>query len=770
MYYKAFYYLIFKFEKMEELLDKYRKEIIYKIKLQGIQNKTNEEILLQNFKYFDKNSTGYCTFNIFLKINQKLNIDFQSNELEKIFSYYDTTNDELIKYNDLINDIFNINNNNNINYIKNESENNFMNNSEEILDKNIKKIPPYKKPFFEKIVDNLINNELGPGVSLLILYQGFILGDKNLEGKLTLKEFVQIVNDNNINLTISDIQMLFRYYDLNNDGFFLYENLFDDLINKYIDNKRKIIIQKKSEEIMNKLIQKEKGNINLYSLQNYIFIKNINTNFFYNKLNIIDPNEYYNELINRYLGIKRILNYPRDSILTQEYLTEILNYISFGIENNDDFNKILNYIFLNEENNIKNNNNKKIKPKNNNNIQKTNEFDIYDYFRNNLIKSGLGLDIFLNIINNITNNGNINYVNKNLFGKIMKELNININNDIINAIYKNNSSINFINFIYDLINKFISKDIINYIENIYAKLNMQCLNICGKNINLNFFMQYSPCFKLFEKFHFILYEKNFEENNKKDIYDLINNKKNAKIEKDEFVLFYEFILFFNNNRQINIKNIINEHWSKVLNNKKNIIKEPEVILKIKSQLRKRGVRGLMNLHKEFIISCSDISFINLQDLFNVFNNQRISLTKEEIKKIFNLFKFQENQQYFNLTKFIRVFKKKLNNDKLIILQRCFEKFDINKNNNVNINEIKQNFNAKNAVWGDKNEEEIICEFMDCFDLNLNLIYNKDIFWNNKKKDIFINFEQFINFYEYVSFIYDNDNDFIQLFKNSWNFN
>ena len=216
---------------MEELLDKYRKEIIYKIKLQGIQNKTNEEILLQNFKYFDKNSTGYCTFNIFLKINQKLNIDFQSNELEKIFSYYDTTNDELIKYNYLINDIFNINNNN-INYIKNESENNFMNNSEEILDKNIKKIPPYKKPFFEKIVDNLINNELGPGVSLLILYQGFILGDKNLEGKLTLKEFVQIVNDNNINLTISDIQMLFRYYDLNNDGFFLYENLFDDLINK----------------------------------------------------------------------------------------------------------------------------------------------------------------------------------------------------------------------------------------------------------------------------------------------------------------------------------------------------------------------------------------------------------------------------------------------------------------------------------------------------------------------------------------------------------
>ena len=348
---------------MEELLDKYRNELLNKIKLQGIQNKTYEQILLQNFKYFDKNSSGYCNFNIFIKVNHKLNINLQLSEFQTIFFYYDNNKEEIINYTDLINDIFNITNNNIIN-INNNNENNFVNNSNETLNRNGKNIPPYKKPFFEKIIKNLINNELGPGVSLLILYQGFILGDKNLEEKLTLNEFVQIINDNNINLTISDIQILFRYYDLNNDGFFFYENMFDDLINKYIDNKRKIIIKKQSEEILKKLIQKEKGNIQLYSIQNYIFTHNINSNFFYEKLNIIDPNEYYNELINRYLGIKRILNYPRDSLLTEEYLKEILNYISFGIENNDDFNKVLNYIFFNNGNIINNNIiNKKIKPK-----------------------------------------------------------------------------------------------------------------------------------------------------------------------------------------------------------------------------------------------------------------------------------------------------------------------------------------------------------------------------------------------------------------------
>ena len=96
---------------------------------------------------------------------------------------------------------------------------------------------------------------------------------------------------------------------------------------------------------------------------------------------------------------------------------------------------------------------------------------------------------------------------------------------------------------------------------------------------------------------------------------------------------------------------------------------------------------------------------------------------------------------------------------------------INKNNSVNINSIKNKFNAKNDIRiinKEKNEEEILCEFLDSFDLNLNLIYNKDIFWN--KKIINISFDEFANFYEYVSFIYDNDNDFIQLVNNSWNFN
>ena len=738
---------------MEDLLLKYTYELSNKINLLGIRNKSPVDILLQNFKYFDKNSTGFCNYSSFIKVNKKLGIILEPQEFQKIFFYYDTTNEEVINYKDLINDLFNSNNVINDNSI--ENNNHILNNTSDIINKENKNIPPNKKPFFEKMINNLINNELGPGVNLLILYQGFILGDKNYRKKLTLNEFVKIMNDNNINLSISDIQMLFHSYNLNNEGFFYYEEMFEDLINKYMNNQRIKILQKKAEEIMNKL--NKNGKIKIYDLNNHIFIPKIYSNFFYNKLSIFDANEYYNELINKYLGIKRILNYPRDSLLIIEIIEDLLKYISFGIQNNEDFIKALDFIFFGNEDSIM----KDINNTNGNLTEKNmNEIDIWSNLRKSFVE--LGINNFLNMIDYFNQNDTNNCVNKNIFIKIMKDFNININKDL----FKNTNKINHTQFICELIDKFITKEIIDIIENFYNNINISCLNITGKTLNFNFFIQFSNCGKLFEKFHSIFYDKYFHTNNKKDIYDIINNK-NIFIEKAEFIWFYKFQYFFTD--QINFNEMIHNQWKKILNNKNEskTNKEPEVIIKLKSKLKQRGIRGLMNLHKEFIISCKDLSNISFNDFIKVFNNQRLSLTNEELIKIFNLFKISPKKEILNFTKFMRVFKKALNKERLNIIQNTFAKLDINNNNSVDISFIKKNFNAKDdirIIKGEKNEEEIICEFLDCFDLNYYCLNNREYMGNNQK----INFEEFANFYEYVSFIYDKDEDFVKLISNSWN--
>ena len=197
------------------------------------------------------------------------------------------------------------------------------------------------------------------------------------------------------------------------------------------------------------------------------------------------------------------------------------------------------------------------------------------------------------------------------------------------------------------------------------------------------------------------------------------------------------------------------------------IKDETPLQKLISKLKKRGIRGLMNLHKEFILSCKDLSIIPYDEFVKVLSYQRLSLSNDENENIFKLFSEDNNENNLDFTKFIRAFKKVLNEKRLSAIENIFSKLDINGNDNVLIDDIKLKFNAKDnimVVKGEKDEEEILCEFLDCFDLNYNLLITKD---NQEDNNNMVNFEEFANFYEYVSFLYENDDDFIQLINNSW---
>ena len=940
---------------MENLLNRYTLEVKNKILLKEISDKNEKQILFQAFKYFDSNTNGYCNYDTFIKVNQKIGVIMPNpQDLQQIFFYFDINNEGIINYKDFIDKIFissskqqNVKNNKkndnyspkNINYSNTSYYSSYSNKKENVIfNNNInnrKYIPPYKKPFFNKIVNSLLNNDIGPSLALLLLHQGFILGDSNFMNQITIEEFIKIINDNNIELSISDIQMLFHSYELKNDGFFFYEEMFKDLINIYWNNQRQKISERKSEEIIN-LLNKE-GGLKINLLENLIYVPKNYENFFWNKLNIYDANEYYKELMKKYIGLKRVLNCPRDTFLNINDLEDIMKYISFGIKNNDDFNKTINYIFclnqlnnnfLDEENEKENENfiNKNYKSytptKNKNNISKIkkqnninkNNINIKNEFKNNT-----SLDYFITFRKYFIDNGIITFLNilktfqyydngskeikKNDFIKIMKDYKIKLSPNIINHIFSiSNSNIvvlNYILFMSQIIDKFVNNNIINLINKIYDSINNCCLNIDGKTMNLDFFKKYfninnNHFFKepnevlnniliIFERFHYDFYEKYKENNrNKKDIYSLVNDNV-IKIEKNEFLWFYKFLnLFidnenvfqivilndwknilnsinynnntnnynynFNNSKLIDKKdeedlkydqdeNILNNndinnhnHINHNTNNKNNIInnriKQTPILMnknmkdinkynnniinninnetrcdnqiekndgknkkklsqdnnneiqeneektnleplqKIIIKLKKRGIRGVMNLHKQFILSSKDLSTISYEEFVKVMSYQRLSLTNDEYKNLFLLFIDEDNQNNLNFPKFIRAFKKVLNDKRLSAIEKIFTKLDIQGNDKVPIDDIKMKFNAKkhtSVLNGEKDEEEILCEFLDCFDLNYNLLITKE---NQDEKNM-VNFEEFANFYEYVSFLYDNDDDFIVLIENCW---
>ena len=126
------------------------------------------------------------------------------------------------------------------------------------------------------------------------------------------------------------------------------------------------------------------------------------------------------------------------------------------------------------------------------------------------------------------------------------------------------------------------------------------------------------------------------------------------------------------------------------------------------------------------------------------------------------YKFKKDK-YLDFPLFIREFKKELNDTKLNYVEDVFSKLDINENERVPIEYIKKKYDAKNhpeVISGKKNQEEKLLEFIDCFEINFDLL-------NPDKNINFVDFEIFENCYEYVAFFYDNDEIFGKILKSTF---
>jgi len=100
------------------------------------------------------------------------------------------------------------------------------------------------------------------------------------------------------------------------------------------------------------------------------------------------------------------------------------------------------------------------------------------------------------------------------------------------------------------------------------------------------------------------------------------------------------------------------------------------------------------------------------------------------------------------------------------VKKAFDKLDKNKNGIVEIDDIKDVYNAKNhpdVKLGKKSEEEILSEFLDTFELHYSLLHPGS-------RDGKISFDEFIEYYNNVSMSIDDDRYFDLMMTNAWNLN
>ena len=761
------------------------KELRNKIELKMIPNKTESQILYQQFKYFDLDSTGFCTLQNFIRVQNRVGVVLPKvKDFEKIFQYFCDAETSLLNYKHFCNIIFNLDDYNQNNH-----------------DDEVK----YEKDFVSILINKLL--DLNGPLTLLDLLKNMQMIDFEGNKRLNSDEFLTALKRTGIKLDSNEIQSLFIGQNYFVNGVVKYQILIDILLGRFWDEKKNSL----SEEIFFILTNEGRKVISLNDMKNTLdkiveesndkkFLMN-----FIEKYKIINKNRINQNLIlNDLIKFLKFYGFGQDSYSFLENLLSVLKpeeevkFIPKKIERkNENNNKKMECIIKNDN---KNENNKQMR-------------DIFEILREKLYN--YSRKTFFNFIKHFKYyDNNSDFMTKYNFSKVLKDFNINLEQSDLEKIFaeygtvNNEKTMNYKNFINDLISEFTNEKREKVIKYIYGTIEERG-NKFNRDIDLSFLKEvYNG-----RKNYFVKEEADnrLEFEDCLELYNYIyKGNKNEMFNLDYFLEFYkcvsflvksdeDFIQLMSNEWRVPLDYIENEiqenkyDYINESNTKENYEyendKKPKLIEKLKNKkdfveekndkslillndiLKSRDLRGILYLHLEFINSCHDLSKITFNDFVNVLEIQHINLSNSDMKDLFNIFASKNNPNFLNFSAFIRNYKIQLNENKLSCVEQAFSNIDTSENDKVPLNLIKKKFKANNhpdVLNGIRKEEDIILEFLDCFNINYEILNLDSKNKNENSEQKYIDFEIFANFYEYVSFIYPDNNEFEKIVNSSWN--
>ena len=754
-----------------------------------IPNKTDSQILYQQFKYFDLDSTGFCTLQNFIRVQNRIGVVLPKiKDLERIFEYFSDPETSLLNYKNFCNIIFNL-----------DEYNNNPNETEDIIERD----------FISILINKLL--EANGAMTLLELLKNLQIIDFEGNKRLNSDEFITALKRTGIKLENSEIQTLFLGQDYFLNGVVKYQVLLDILINKFWDEKKNSL----SEELFFILTNDGRKLISLNDMKN-IFDK-------------IVENSPDKKFLMNFIDKYKIINKNRISQnLILSDLIRFLKFYGFGQDSYSYLENLINVLNPERDNALIP---IKLERKNENNYKKINEYkkpkdirkgssrlinDIFESFREKLFN--YSRKSFFNFIKHFKYyDNNSDFMSKYNFSKVLKDFNINLEQNDLEKIFdtygtiNNEKTMNYKNFINDLISEFTNEEREKIIRYIYSTIEERG-NKFNRDIDLSFLkevynakknyfkkeesdnrLEFEDCLELYNYIYkgnknelfsleyFLEFYKciSFLIQSDEDFNKLISNEWRVPLEYLETELQEEKYNYTNENNANQNDQIDYEYekkpklTEKLKNNnyfstQKN---QNQSLLLLNDSLKSRGLRGILYLHLEFINSCQNLSKITFNDFLNVFEIQHINLPSQDIKNIFNTFISKNNKNYLDFSAFIRNYKQELNENKLSCVEQAFSNLDTNENDKVPLNIIKKLFKADkhpDVLNGLKKEEEIILEFLDCFNINYEILSLDSKINNDINSQRIIDFEIFANFYEYVSFIYPNDKEFENIVNSSWN--
>ena len=192
----------------------------------------------------------------------------------------------------------------------------------------------------------------------------------------------------------------------------------------------------------------------------------------------------------------------------------------------------------------------------------------------------------------------------------------------------------------------------------------------------------------------------------------------------------------------------------------------EIIEKIRNKLLPNGIKGISQIIENFRkIDTDNSQGIDYEEFKKASNIFQFNLNENELEKAFIAFD-RNNNGIIEYDEFLRTIRGEMNDYRKKIVFNAFKLIDINKNGAVNINYIKNKYNAKNhpdVKSGKKNENEVYNDFIYYFDIAYNYL-------NGSQGDGYVIFDDFLEYYQNISMFIENDDYFELLVNSEWNIN
>ena len=144
---------------------------------------------------------------------------------------------------------------------------------------------------------------------------------------------------------------------------------------------------------------------------------------------------------------------------------------------------------------------------------------------------------------------------------------------------------------------------------------------------------------------------------------------------------------------------------------------------------------------------------------------RIGMNDKQIAAVFDMFD-RDGSGDISYDEFLRMIRGEMNNFRKMIAQKAYKVMDKDGSGQLDINDIRQNYNAKNhpdVKSGKKTEEQVLSEFLDTFEDHF-----CDMKGQASSRDGIVNMKEWVEYYNNVSMSIDDDNYFEVMMNATWN--